>query len=145
MMVITTVILFSNHFTFVSGFNDHHLYSVYTFGVCFRILLSLFGLVNDGYIIRYSKKTQHRDFRSGWLMGWGGFWYLALSFIFQKLTPLKDQNQLCRIRFCLLVSTKLRAKLVTKKTKRDILKLIVCAQNQINEKHETLRNNADGT
>jgi hypothetical protein len=39
-----------------------------------------------------------------------------------------------------------RAKLVTKKTKRDqYLKQSFVLQNQINEKHETLRNNADGT
>jgi hypothetical protein len=87
--------------------------------MAFGLLLSLFGLVNDGYIIRYSKKTQHRDFRSGWPDGVGRFLVFGIIFIFQK-TPLKDQNQLCRIRFCLLVSTKLRAKLVTKKTKRDI-------------------------
>jgi hypothetical protein len=112
--------------------------------MAFGLLLSLFGLVNDGYIIRYSKETA-QDFRSGWPDGVGRFWYLAISFIFQKLTPLKDQNQLCRIRFCLLVS-KLRAKLVTKKTKRDqYLKQSFVLQNQINEKHETLRNNADGT
>jgi hypothetical protein len=72
--------------------------------MAFGLLLSLFGLVNDGYIIRYSKETAQEIFVQVGLMGVGRFWYL--SFIFQKITPLKDQNQLCRIRFCLLVSTK---------------------------------------
>jgi uncharacterized membrane protein YccC len=74
-------------------------------------------------------------------MGIGGLWYLIVSYIFQKLAPVKDQNQLLSDTLLLIGEyLKLRAKLVTNQTKRDAhLKQAFVLQNQINEKHETLR------
>ncbi len=75
------------------------------------------------------------------LMGVGGLWYLVVSFIFQKLAPIKDQNQLLSDTLRLIGEyLKIRAKLLTKKTKRDEqLKQSLVLQHQINEKQETLR------
>lgn len=75
------------------------------------------------------------------LMGVGGLWYLLVSFFFQKLAPKKDQNQLLSDTLLIIGEyLKLRAKLLTEKTKRDyFFKKSFILQNQINEKHETLR------
>jgi hypothetical protein len=50
----------------------------------FRALLSLFGLVNDGYIIRYSKETARRDFVQVGLMG-GGLVFGNILYISKNL------------------------------------------------------------
>jgi hypothetical protein len=65
--------------------------------------------------------------------------FLAYPY-FSKLAPIKDQNQLLSDTLLLIGEyLKIRAKLLTKKTKRDehLKKLLV--QHQINEKQETLR------
>jgi uncharacterized membrane protein YccC len=66
---------------------------------------------------------------------------LVVSFIFQKLAPVKDQNQLLSDTLLLTGKyLKLRAKLLTRKNKRNArFKETFVLQNQINEKHETLR------
>jgi hypothetical protein len=99
-------------------------------------------------VISFAIQKKHStDFRSGLLMGVGRFLYLAISFIFQKTYPIKRSESTLSDTLLLTGEyLKLRAKLVTKKTKRDqYLKQSFVLQNQINEKHETLRNNADGT
>jgi hypothetical protein len=53
--------------------------------MAFGLLLSLFGLVNDGYIIRYSKKTAQEIFVQVGLMGVGRFWW-QYPLYFKKLT-----------------------------------------------------------
>lgn len=144
MMVITTVILFSKPFlplllvvliiiTFMVS-----LLSVYGFRAS---LVSFSGLLTMVISFAIQKETAQDILVQVALMGVGGVWYLAISFIFQKLTPLKDQNQLLSDTLLLTGEyLKLRAKLVTKKTKRDqYLKQSFVLQNQINEKHETLR------
>ncbi|MBU0942318.1 MAG: FUSC family protein [Bacteroidetes bacterium] len=144
MMLITTVILFSKPFlpllvvvliviTFMVS-----LISVYGFRAS---LVSFSGLLTMVISFAIEKETVQEILIQVALMGLGGVWYLAISFIFQKLTPLKDQNQLLSDTLELTGEyLKLRAKLVTKKSKRDhYLKQSFVLQNQINEKHETLR------
>ncbi|CAM2970340.1 FUSC family protein [Flavobacterium frigoris] len=143
-MVITTIILFSKPFlpllllaltaiTFIVS-----LISVYGFRAS---LVSFSGLLAMVISFAIQKETAHEIFVQVALMGVGGLWYLLVSFIFQKLTPVKDQNQLLSDTLLLTGEyLKLRAKLLTKKTKRDEhLKQTFVLQNQINEKHETLR------
>jgi uncharacterized membrane protein YccC len=88
-----------------------------------------------------NKETPQEIFLQVALMGVGGLWYLVVSYIFQKLAPKKDQNQLLSETLLLIGKyLKLRAKLLTKKTERDeLLKEAFVLQHQINEKHETLR------
>lgn len=75
------------------------------------------------------------------LMGVGGLWYLVVSFIFEKLAPEKDQNQLLSDTLLLTGEyLQLRGQLLTNKTERkELQKQSFALQNQINEKHETLR------
>jgi uncharacterized membrane protein YccC len=144
MMVTTTAILFSKPFlplllvalmiiTFMVS-----LLSVYGFRAS---LVSFSGLLTMVISFAIQKETAQEILVQVALMGAGGVWYLAISFIFQKLTPFKDQNQLLSDTLMLTGEyLKLRAKLLTKKTKRDqYLKQSFVLQNQINEKHETLR------
>jgi len=143
-MVITAIILFSKPFlpllllaliviSFVVS-----LISVYGFRAS---LVSFSGLLAMVLAFAVQKETASEIFVQIALMGVGGFWYLGVSFIFQKLSPQKEQNQLLSDTLLLIGKyLKLRAKLLTKKTKRDKnLKQTFGLQNQINEKHETLR------
>lgn len=144
MMVITTIILFSKLYllllfvalaviSFVVS-----LLSVYGFRAS---LVSFSGLLAMVIAFAIQKETAYDIFVQVSLMGLGGLWYLVVSFIFQKITPKKDQNQLLSDTLLLIGDyLKLRAKLLTKKTKRDnLLKQTFELQHKINEKHETLR------
>ena len=143
-MAITLVILFSKPYLLIlltvipiiSFFVS--LISVYGFRAS---LLSFSGLLAMVLAFAIKKENPLEIFVQVGLMGIGGLWYLMVSFIFQKLAPEKDQNQLLSDTLLILGKyLKLRAKLLTKKTNRDkILKKTFVLQNQINEKHETLR------
>jgi len=87
------------------------------------------------------KETAQSIFVQVGLTAIGGFWYLVVSLLIQKLAPKREQNQLLADTLSLLGNyLKLRAKLLTKKTNRDeIIKKTLTIQIQINEKHETLR------
>jgi uncharacterized membrane protein YccC len=143
-MVITAIILFSKPFlplllfaitviTFVVS-----LLSVYGFRAS---LVSFSGLLAMVIAFAIQKETVHDILLQVVLMGVGGLWYLVVSFIFQKIAPVKDQNQLLSDMLLLIGEyLKIRAKLLTKKTKRDeYLKQTFVLQHQINEKQETLR------
>ena len=143
-MAITLIILFSKPYLLlllavipiISFFVS--LISVYGFRAS---LLSFSGLLAMVLAFAIKKENPLEIFVQVGLMGIGGLWYLMVSFIFQKLAPEKDQNQLLSDTLLILGKyLKLRAKLLTKKTNRDkILKKTFVLQNQINEKHETLR------
>jgi uncharacterized membrane protein YccC len=143
-MVITAIILFSKPFlplllvamTVITFFVS--LLSVYGFRAS---LVSFSGLLAMVIAFAIQKETAYDILIQVALMGIGGLWYLVVSFVFQKLAPVKDQNQLLSDTLRLIGDyLKLRAKLLTKKTKRDErLKRSFVLQNQINEKHETLR------
>lgn len=143
-MVITAIILFSKPFlplllvaiaviTFAVS-----LISVYGFRAS---LVSFSGLLAMIIAIAIQKETAYDILVQVALMGVGGLWYLVVSFIFQKIAPVKDQNQLLSDTLLLIGEyLKIRAKLLTKKTKRDEhLKQSFVLQHQINEKQETLR------
>jgi len=143
-MLITSIILFLKPFlplllvaiTFISFVVS--LISVYGFRAS---LVSFSGLLAMVIAFATQKETAHEIFVHVALMGVGGLWYLILSFIFQKIFPQKDQNQLLSDTLHLIGEyLKLRAKLLTKKSKRDgRLKETFVLQHQINNKHETLR------
>ena len=143
-MLITAVILFAKPFlpillivlVIISFFIS--LISVYGFRAS---LVSFSGLLAMVLAFAIQKETTIDILIQVGLMGIGGLWYLVVSIIFQKLAPKKDQNQLLSDSLLLIGKyLKLRAKLLTKKTKRDeILKETFVLQNLINEKHETLR------
>jgi uncharacterized membrane protein YccC len=142
-MVVTAIILFSKPFlplllvalatiTFVVS-----LISVYGFR---GSLVSFSGLLAMVLAFAIQKETAHEILVQVALMGAGGLWYLVVSFIFQKLAPQKDHNQLLSDTLLLIGKYLKRSKLLTKKTMRDeLLKQTFVLQHQINEKHETLR------
>ncbi|SHN07696.1 FUSC family membrane protein [Polaribacter sp. KT 15] len=143
-MVITAAILFAKPFlvllilviTIISFIVS--LLSVYGFRAS---LVSFSGLLAMIIAFAIQKQTTQEILVHLGLMTLGGLWYLVVSYVFQKLAPKKDQNQLLSDSLLLIGDyLKLRAKLLTKKTKRDeLLKKTFVLQNQINEKHETLR------
>jgi len=143
-MVITAIILFSKPFlplllftlTIISFIVS--LISVYGFRAS---LVSFSGLMAMVLSFAIKKETPHEIFVQVALMGSGGLWYLVVSYIFQKLAPKKDQNQLLSDTLKIIGEYLiLRAKLLTKKTKRDeLLKKTFTLQNKINDKQETLR------
>ena len=143
-MVITAILLFSKPFlplllavlaiiSFVVS-----IISVYGFRAS---LVSFSGLLAMVITFAVQKETMQEILVHVALMGVGGFWYLIVSLIFQKLAPKKDQNQLLSDSLLLIGEyLKLRAKLLTKSINRDHhLKQTFVLQNQINEKHEILR------
>jgi uncharacterized membrane protein YccC len=143
-MVITAIILFSKPFLpillvalAVISFTVA-LISVYGFRAS---LVSFSGLLAMVIAFAVQKETTSEILIQVGLMGIGGLWYLVVSFVFQRLTPKKDQNQLLSDSMLLIGKyLKLRAKLLTKKSKRDKrMKETFALQHQINEKHETLR------
>lgn len=142
--IITLVILFSKPFLpllliilAVISFLVSMI-SVYGFRAS---LVSFSGLLAMVISFAIQKETANDIFVQVALMGFGGLWYALVSFIFQKIVPKKEQNQLLADTLLLLGKyLKLRAKLLTKKTNRDkLLKRTLALQNQINETHETLR------
>lgn len=104
-------------------------------------LVSFSGLLAMVMAFAIQKDTASAIFVHVGLMGIGGLWYLLVSFIFRRLAPKKEDNQLLSDTLLYIGQyLKLRAKLLTKRTKRDeLLKQTFILQNQINEKHETLR------
>ncbi|PZX55350.1 putative membrane protein YccC [Algoriphagus ratkowskyi] len=143
-MVITAIILFSKPFLpllvvalFTISFIVS-LISVYGFRAS---LVSFSGLLAMVMAFAIHKDTPHEIFVQVGLMGVGGLWYLVVSFVFQKLAPVKDQNQLLSDTLLLIGEyLTLRAKLLTGKAKRDErIKQTFALQHKINEKHETLR------
>jgi uncharacterized membrane protein YccC len=143
-MVITAIILFSKPFlpillivlAIISFLIS--LISVYGFRAS---LVSFSGLLAMVIAFAVQKETTKEILVHVSLMGIGGLWYLIVSLVFQKLAPKKDQNQLLSDTLLLIGEyLKLRAKLLTKKTRRDErMKQTFVLQHQINEKHETLR------
>ncbi|MFD2541949.1 FUSC family membrane protein [Lacinutrix gracilariae] len=75
------------------------------------------------------------------LLGIGGIWYLIISLLSNWLFPKKDDDQLLSDTLSLTGKyLKVRAKLLTKQNKREkFSKKALVLQNQISEKHETLR------
>ena len=143
-MVITAILLFSKPIlplllavlAIISFLVS--IISVYGFRAS---LVSFSGLLAMVIAFAVQKETIHEILVHATLMGIGGFWYLIVSLIFQKLAPKKDQNQLLSDSLLLIGEyLKLRAKLLTKSINRDNhLKQTFVLQNQINEKHEILR------
>ncbi len=143
-MVITAIILFSKPFPpilllmlAVISFTVS-LISVYGFRAS---LVSFSGLLAMVLAFTIQKETTAEILLQVALMGVGGLWYLIISYVFQKIAPKKEQNQLLSDTLLLIGDyLKLRAKLLTKTNKRDeLLKQTFVLQNHINEKHETLR------
>jgi uncharacterized membrane protein YccC len=114
------------------------LISVYGFRAS---LVSFSGLLAMVIAFAVEKESTQDILIQVGLMGVGGIWYLAVSAIFEKIAPKKAQNQLLSDTLLLIGEyLKLRAKLLTKKEKRDErIKQTLALQNQINEKQETLR------
>ncbi|MDN3666601.1 FUSC family membrane protein [Algibacter miyuki] len=114
------------------------LLSVYGFRAS---LVSFSGLLSMVLALAIHKETAQDIFLHIGLMGIGGLWYLLVSFTFQKLSPRKDNNQLLADTLQLIGQyLKLRARLLTKKKKREtLIQEALVLQTQINEKHETLR------
>lgn len=143
-MVITLIILFAKPFLLlvivalaVISFLVSMI-SVYGFRAS---LVSFSGLLAMVIAFAIDKETPKEILIQAGIMGVGGLWYLLVSFVFRKLAPKKDQNQLLSDTLLLIGKyLKLRAKLLTKKSKRDKhFKNTLVLQNQINEKQETLR------
>jgi uncharacterized membrane protein YccC len=75
------------------------------------------------------------------LIGVGGLWFLLMLWVFHKLSPKKEEDQLLSDTLYLTGSyLKVRGQLLTKRTKREkLLGEILLLQTQLNEKHEVLR------
>ncbi|MFD0932659.1 FUSC family membrane protein [Psychroflexus salinarum] len=143
-MLITTIILFTKPYLpllliamgviafFVS------LLSVYGFRAS---LVSFSGLLAMVIAFAIDKTSTSAILIQVALMGLGGLWYLSVSLIFQIIFPNKDQNQLLSDTLHLIGDyLKLRAKLLTSTKDRDQrVQRNFSLQNQINDKHETLR------
>ena len=143
-MVITAIILSLKPFlplllvalTVISFFVS--LLSVYGFRAS---LVSFSGLLAMVLAFAIQKETTQEILLQVLLIGIGGLWYLIVTFIFKKIAPKKDQNQLLSDTLLLIGQyLKLRGKLLTKEAKRNNrLKKTFVLQHQISEKHETLR------
>lgn len=143
-MLITAIILFTKPYLpllfiamgvitfFVS------LLSVYGFRAS---LVSFSGLLAIVIAFAIDKTSTSAILIQVVLMGVGGLWYLAVSLLFQVIFPNKDQNQLLSDTLHLIGDyLKLRAKLLTStKDKDQRVQRNFSLQNQINDKHETLR------
>ena len=143
-MLVTAIILFTKPYLpllliamgviafFVS------LLSVYGFRAS---LVSFSGLLAMIIAFAIDKTTPSDILIQVFFMGIGGLWYLAVSLFFQNIFPKKDQNQLLSDTLRLTGEyLKLRAKLLTNTKDRDQrLQQSFALQNQINDKHETLR------
>ncbi|WP_405384151.1 FUSC family membrane protein [Maribacter sp. LLG6340-A2] len=114
------------------------LISVYGFRAS---LLSFSGLLAMVLAFAIQKETPLQIFVQVGLMGVGGLWYLMVSLIFQRLAPEKDQNQLLSDTLHELGKyLQLRTKLWASEDQREeLVRKSFFLQNQINEKHETLR------
>lgn len=143
-MLITTIILFLKPYfilllvaiaviSFIVS-----LISVYGFRAS---LVSFSGLLAMVLAFAMQKETAEAIFTHVGLMCVGGFWYLLVSFTFQKLAPKKDNDQLLSDTLRLIGTyLKIRAKLLTKIEEREaLMQQALVLQTQINDKHETLR------
>ncbi|MBZ9778435.1 FUSC family protein [Psychroflexus sp. CAK8W] len=143
-MLITAVILFTKPFLplllIAMGIITFSvsLLSVYGFRAS---LVSFSGLLAIVIAFAINKTTPFEILIQVALMGVGGLWYLSVSLLYQIIFPKKDQNQLLSDTLHLTGDyLKLRAKLLTNTKNRDKhLKQSFNLQNQINDKHETLR------
>jgi uncharacterized membrane protein YccC len=143
-MVIFTLVLFCKPYlplliimlAVISFFVS--LISVYGFRAS---LVSFSGLLAMVLAFAVHKETAQEIFSHVLLMGCGGLWYLLVSFVFRKLAPKKDEIQFLSETLTLIGDyLKLRARLLTKKTKRqELMQQAFVLQSKINEKHETLR------
>ncbi len=143
-MIITTIILFCKPYLplliialAVISFSVS-LISVYGFRAS---MVSFSGLLAMVLAFAVQKETAYDILVHVSLMGCGGLWYLLVSFLFRKLSPKKDEVQFLSDTLSLISEyLKIRARLLTKKTKRqELMKQALVLQSQINEKHETLR------
>lgn len=114
------------------------LISIYGFRAS---LVSLSGLLAMVLALAIEKETPLDILFHVLLIGCGGLWYLLISFLFRKIAPKKDEIQFLSDSLSLIGEyLKLRARLLTKKTKRqELIQQAFLLQSQINEKHETLR------
>ena len=114
------------------------LLSVYGFRAS---LVSFSGLLAIVIAFAVNKTTPSAILIQVAFMGVGGLWYLSVSLLYQIIFPNKDQNQLLSDILSLTGEyLKLRARLLTDVKVRDqLLKQSFTLQNQINDKHETLR------
>lgn len=143
-MVIMTIILFCKPYlpllivalAVISFFVS--LISVYGFRAS---MVSFSGLLAMILAFAVQKETPSEILIHVLLMGSGGLWYLLVSFLFRKLAPKKDEIQFLSETLSLIADyLKLRARLLTKKTKRqELMQEALALQSKINEKHETLR------
>ncbi|NEV94001.1 hypothetical protein G3567_07560 [Psychroflexus sp. YR1-1] len=143
-MLITAIILFTKPYLplllitmggiafFVS------LLSVYGFRAS---LVSFSGLLAMVIAFAIDKTSTSAILIQVALMGVGGLWYLTVSLLFQVIFPNKDQNQLLSDTLQLTGEyLKLRTKLLISTKDRDQrMQLNFSLQNQINDKHESLR------
>ncbi|WP_019038602.1 FUSC family protein [Psychroflexus tropicus] len=143
-MLITALILFTKPILplllLTMGFVAFvvSLLSVYGFRAS---LVSFSGLLAMVIAFAIEKNTTSEILIQVLLMGVGGLWYLLVSLTFQKLAPKKDQNQLLSESLHLIGDyLNLRARLLLDSEDRDqLLQNSFTLQNQINDKHETLR------
>ncbi|MBJ7881056.1 FUSC family protein [Gelidibacter salicanalis] len=114
------------------------LISVYGFRAS---LVSFSGLLAMVLAFAVQKETASEIFSHVLLLGCGGLWYLLISYVFRKLAPKKDEVQFLSETLTLTGEyLQLRARLLTKKTKRqELMQKAFVLQSQINEKHEILR------
>ncbi len=114
------------------------LISVYGFRAS---MVSFSGLLAMVLALAVQKTTSPDILEHVLLLGFGGVWYLLVSFLFGKLAPKKDEVQFLADTLALISEyLQLRARLLTKKTKRqELMQQAFALQNHINEKHENLR------
>lgn len=114
------------------------LISVYGFRAS---LISLSGLLAMVLAFAVHKDGPKEIFLHVFLLGCGGLWYLCVSFLFRKMSPKKDEIQFLSETLTLIGDyLKLRARLLTKRTKRqELMQQAFALQSQINQKQETLR------
>lgn len=143
-MLITIILLFLKPFSLVLigalaiiSFCTS-LISIYGFRAS---LVSFSGLLAMVLAFAVQKETAQEIWTHVFLMGIGGLWYLVVSYLFLKLAPNKDTNQLLSDTLQLMGEyLKLRARLLTKKSKReDLMQQSIALQTKITEKQETLR------
>ncbi|OAB78643.1 FUSC family protein [Cochleicola gelatinilyticus] len=143
-MLITAIILFLKPFAFILigalaiiSFFISFL-SIYGFRAS---LVSFSGLLAMVLAFAIQKETAFEIWSHVLLMGVGGLWYLIVSYVFLKLAPNKDANQLLSETLHTIGEyLRLRARLLTKKADREtLMQQSIVLQTQITEKQETLR------
>ncbi|MBP1839663.1 FUSC family protein [Formosa algae] len=104
-------------------------------------LIAFSGLLAIVIALGVKKETPSEILIHTALTACGGLWYLLFSLFSHWINPKKDEDQV--ISQTLLLTgqyLKIRAKLITKKSKRtELQNKLFSLQTQISEKHETLR------